>query len=254
MISKTRLLLGKSIPFEEGFFVKQPTIDEISEMEEGVFDNYVAPFVITIDSLFEDEEEAEKVKAEFTIFQLFFHKIDDTKHLMDSVFGGRNTLDFLKEVLSFFLDVDESAITILPNRKRIAISDNGREIVIDDEKYNKLRGIIQKVLSREDIEVERPPKNMTGRQKDIWVKLQAGRKRRDQREALSTADIINIVSFGGHYHIPFRDVLDMTYFQLRKAFGNIISRDNFDLSMGYKLSQKFDVKDDVKHWSKDFKV
>lgn len=253
-MDKTRLLLGKPIPFSEGFEVKQPTVEEITMMGEGKFDNYVAPFILTIDALFENEEEAKKIKSEFTLFQLFFHKIDDTKHLLDSVFGGRNALEFIREVLAFFLDIDESAITILSNRKKFAISDNGRELVIDDLAFNKLREIVQKIVSREDVEVERPPKDMTERQKDIWVKLQAGRKRREKRDAMVMADIINIVWMGGRAYIPLNEVMSMTYFQLRKAYGNIISRDNFDLSMGYKLSQKFDVKDDVKHWAKEFKV
>ena len=253
-MNKTRLLLGKSIPFTEGFEVKQPTIDEVAMMEEGEFDNYVAPFILTIDSLFDNEEEAEKIKSEFTLFQLFFHKIDDTKHLLDSVFGGRNTLEFIRDVLAFFLDIDKSSITILEKRKKFAIQDEGRELVIDDMNFDKLRRIVQAIVSREDVEVERPPKNMTSRQKDIWTKLQAGRKRREKREAMSMADIINIVWMGGRSYISLEDVSKMTYFQLRKAYGNTITRDNFDMSMGYKLSQKFDVKDEVKHWAKDFKV
>lgn len=253
-MNKTRLILGKSIPLSEGFEVKQPTMEEISLMDEGLFDSYLTPFVLTIDALFENEEEAENIRSKHTIFQLFFHKIDESKYLLDSVVGGRNSLEFLKEAIAFFLDIDESKITILKHRKRFAVSDGDRELIIDDGMYDKLRKVIQFITSREDVEVERPPKNMTDRQKDIWLKLQKGRKRREQREAITMADMINIVALGGRSHIPFNEITKMTYYQFRRAYASIIARDNFELSMGYKLSQKFDVKDEVRHWSKDFKV
>lgn len=253
-MNKTRLILGKSLPLADGFEIRQTTMDEIALMDEGLFDSYLAPFVLTIDALFENEEEADKIRSQFTMFQLFFHKVDESKYLLDSVFGGRNSLEFLSEVIAFFLDIDVSNITILHNRKKFAISDGERELVVDDEMYNKLRKMIQFMTSREDVEIERPPKNMTDRQKDIWTKLQAGRKRREQREALSIADMVNIVALGGRSYISFGDIGKMTYYQFRRAYTSVIARDNFDLSMGYKLSQKFDVKDEVRHWAKDFKV
>lgn len=252
-MSKTLLILGKEIPFMNGFNVRQLSIEEIASMGDGVFESYLIPYVLTIDALFDSEEEAEKVKANRTMFQLFFQQTAEGL-LLDSVFGGRNTLEFVKSTIALFLGIEESKITILKNRNKFAIQDGSRELLLDDESYSKLREIIQMMHSREDVEVERPPKDMTERQQDIWKKLQEGRKRRQSRESLKLGDIINLVAFGGNSYIPFDAIARMTYFQLYRAYKNVMSRDSYELGMSYKLSQKFDYKDEVKHWAKDFKL
>jgi hypothetical protein len=95
---------------------------------------------------------------------------------------------------------------------------------------------------------------MNKRQKDIWFKLQKGRKRSAERNAIYLQDMVNFISFGGNSYISTEQIDNMTYYYLQNAYKSVVGMDAFNLGMGYKLSQKFDVKDDIKHWTETIKI
>jgi hypothetical protein len=168
--------------------------------------------------------------------------------VLDSVFGGKSALGVLKDSLSYFLQTDDIEFLII--RKKIRIG----KYLMDKKEFMELRQMIQDVCNKKDMEVEKPPKNMTKRQKDIWLKLQKGRRRSADKNAIYLQDMINYVSFGGTTYIPFDQIDGMTYYQFGNAYKSIMGVDAFHIGMGYKLSQKFDVKDDIKHWTEALKI
>lgn len=252
MIDKLKLLMGRPIPcFEEGnIFAYQPIIKSIVDIGEDVFQSYITPYVITSESIFNGLENENELIEQFHIFDLFFLKDEHGNCPLDkAVFNGKKSLDVLRESLSYFIRTNN--IDILFNRKKIIIDNS---YLIDKNEFIRLRRIIQEIVGRGDIEFEKTPKNMTKRQKDIWLKLQKGRRRKAERNAIYLQDIINFTSFGGKTYIPPREIEQMTYFQLMNAYQSIVGIESYEIGMQYKLSQKYDVKDNVKHWTETIKI
>lgn len=242
--------MGKDIPVSEehNIAVRQPRISEVVDMGEEKLNQVILPFILNTDIIFGNSDKEEELNAQFDIFDLFFVETEDGKMLLDNILGER-TIDALVESLKYFLDVEE--VRVLSKRKKIVINN---AYLIDAEQFRIIRKVVQEVMNRKEIEVEKPPKNMSERQRDIWIKLQRGRKRSAEKNALHLQDIINYTSFGGSYYISFNEIENMTYYQLQNAYKSVIGKDSFDIGMGYKLSQKFDVKDEIKHWTDSLKI
>lgn len=235
---------------EHDIYVRQPRVSDIVDLGEDYFHRLATTFTITTESLFAGAENEDELIEKFKIFDLFFLKGSNGKTILDdSVFNGKQAIEVLQESLSLFLNVDE--FMVLENRRKIVVNNS---YIIDINEFNKIRKIVQDILGRKDIEIERAPKEMSKRQEDIWRKLQRGRRRKSKRDAVYMQDIINFTSFGGSSYIPLTEIDKMTYFQLHNAYKSIIGKDAYLAGMQYKLSQKFDVKDEVKHWSETIKI
>lgn len=239
-----RLFFGKPIPLDDKVSVTQPKLDEIIELDDK-YEKYLSPFILTMESLFEDEEIIES----YDLFDLFFEKNEgqDT-YLLQGVFNG-NPIEVLSESIKFF--TGQEVTKVLENRKKIVIGDS---YIVDKIKFKDLRAIIQAISGRKDIVVEKMPKGLSERRQDIWKKLHEGRKRKAQREAMKLEDIANVVSYGGKSYIPLQQILDMTYYTFLNAYKSILDIDSYYISLEYKVSQKYEFKDDLVHWSKSLKV
>jgi hypothetical protein len=248
-VDKLKLYMGRPILVnkEHDIYVHQPLIKDVVDIGESGQNDFVLPYIMTAESVFNGVENEEELIEKFHFFDLFFIELENGGTLLDNVFG-RDARELLIDSLRYFLKVSE--VRVLVKRKKL-IADG---YLIDSKEFDKIRKIVQEVVGREDIEVEKPPKNMTQRQKDIWIKLQKGRRRTADRNAVYLQDIINFVSFGGNSYIPVEQIDRMTYFYLQNAYKSIVGMDAYNMGMQYKLSQKYDVKEDVKHWTESLKV
>lgn len=249
-MDKLKLLMGRSILLdkEHEIYVRQPLISEIVDMGENGFNELVMPFILTSEAVFNGLEQEEELVNKFDIYDMFFTQVEDNVYVLDNVFGGKSALGVLESGLSYFLQIDD--IEFLIHRKKIRIG----SYLVGKQEFMNLRKVIQGVTNKRDMQVEKPPKNMTKRQKDIWFKLQKGRRRRAEKDAIYLQDMINYVSFGGTTYIPIEQIDKMTYYQFQNSYKSIMGIDSFHIGMGYKLSQKFDVKDDIKHWTESLKI
>ncbi|MCY7911099.1 AMP-binding protein [Bacillus inaquosorum] len=230
--------------------VHHPIMSEIIDLGEEEFQKMVIPFILTTDAVFAGAENIDELNSKFHIYDLFFLEDEKGKTILDdTVFDGKNALEVLCESLSFFLRTDE----ILPLKIRRKIGVKG-SYVIDSKEFDLIRKAVQAILGRGDIEFEKPPKNMSKRQRDIWMKLQKGRRRRAEKEAVYLQDIINYVQFGGRSFIPDKDIEEMTYYKLHNAYRSIMGVDSYLTGLQYKLSQKFDIKEEIKHWAETIKI
>lgn len=244
--------MGRPILVDEDSqtYVYQPSMKEVVDMGEDLFQSLIMPYILTTDAVFTGADNEEELVRKWSIFELFFLKGDEGTTILDkAVFNSEGALEVLKHSLSYFLRADD--IKVLEKRQKIVVN---KSYLIDKNEFENLRKVIQGVLGRKDIEVEKPPKNMTKRQKDIWEKLQKGRRRKAEKDAVHLQDIANYVSFGGTSYIAPREIDEMTYFQFYNAYKSIIGMDTYRTAMQYKLSEKFDVKDDIKHWLETLKI
>ena len=232
---------------ESKTYVHQPKVGEVVDIGEDYFNTLLMPYLITAESIFGGMENEEELISKFNVFDLFFIETEDGQYLLDNVLG--DTMGILEESMRFFLKAD--SIRFLKNRKKIIINDS---YLISIEEFSVIRKIIQGVCNRSDVEVEKAPKGMTDRQKDIWNKIQKGRRRTAEKNALYMQDLINYVQWGGSSFISYDSIDKLTVYQLQNAYKAVMGIDAFHMGMGYKLSQKFEVKEDIKHWTDSLKI
>ncbi|MDI0267187.1 hypothetical protein QIW52_14480, partial [Clostridioides difficile] len=79
------------------------------------------------------------------------------------------------------------------------------------------------------------------------------RKKRE-KEAYHLCDYINVVQNIDGY-VPIDVILKMTYWQLINVYKTKIQFKNYDESLGFARSFKYQVEaDKIKHWSKEIKI
>lgn len=250
MVDKLKLRMGKPLLInkEHDIYVHPPMMCDIVDMGEDEYSRLYLPFVLTKDSIFGNVENGDEISGKFNLLQMFFTKIDEKSYLLDGIFDN-DVLKSLEKSLSFFLKTDK--IKMLERQQKIVVNDF---FLIDDKEFENIRKAIQGVTAKKDLSVEKPPKNMTSRQKDVWRKLQKGRRRKANREAIHLQDIVNYVSFGGKSFISTSEIAKMSYYELDNAYKSIIGVDSYERNFKYQLSPKFDIKDKVDHWTDLLKI
>lgn len=181
-------------------------------------------------------------------FELYFKKSSEDKFILDALFDGTSALDKLKTSISYF--TGEEDVQVLHNMKQIVVAQNA---IIDNSNFEELRNIVKTMCFKEDIVVEHPPRNMSDRQRDIWEKLQKGRSRGSSSDETYLQDLINYVQMGDGY-IPLKEIRGMTMFEFRSICNMIIEKDSYRTALQYKTSFKFDMKDDISHWTTKAKI
>ena len=132
-------------------------------------------------------------------------------------------------------------LTLFCQCGNITMSDNtlhlydikNKDIIFDinNDNFNDISDIILLLTNKHKFVIEKPPENMSERQKDIWEKLQAGRKRDEEKNRLRIYDIINICEFGGNYHIPISEITNWTIWKLMNTYNSIVNIRNYDDSL-----------------------
>jgi len=249
-IDKLKLTMGRPFLVDEKTqtYVHHPIMKDIVDLGEDEYLNLCLPYILTKDAIFGNLENSKSLSEKYELLQLFFIKVNEDQRLLDGMFNG-NTMDYLKNSLSFFLKTDD--IRILERQQKIVIN---KEYLIDNSEFMRLRKVIQSVSDRSDIKVEKPPENMTERQRDIWTKLQKGRKRKSDKERVYIQDMINVVSFGGNSYISKDLIENMHYIELSNAYKAISQKDIYHTRLLHRISPKFESDDKFEHWFENLKI
>ena len=72
---------------------------------------------------------------------------------------------------------------------------------------------------------------MSDRQRDVWEKLQAGRKKENEKNAVHIYDILNICEFGGNYHIPIEEIEKWTLWKITNCYKARVNMKTYDDSL-----------------------
>ena len=233
------LRLGKDFDFE-GIKVKQPKVVDYAYKDEDYINSLCLPFLITSQVIDDDDI------SHYKPLEMFFLKDKEGNYVLDKIFGA-SAIDILCNSIS---ELTGEEVDFLENMEQIVIA---KKVLLTVENFEVLRQGIKLIYGKEDIEIEHPPRNMSERQLDIWIKLQNGRKRNATDDVLTIADYINIANCSLNY-IPIKDIEEMTLFQLFSVVKTILEIDSHDIALRYKTSYKFEIKDDVSHWSEKIKI
>lgn len=192
----------KPIKFND-ILIYQITLDDILDYDMEKYNMLLLPFLVDIDDLnISDEVRVEDLNI-FDILTL------------------EENLSILLNSISFFCKTDEIAFD---EQKQVLYIGNG---YIDKNNFADFAKIILESNSKQKTQKEKPPKHMTDKQKDIWEKLQAGRKRAMEKSQIDLADLINVCQFGGDYYIPMDDILQWTLWNISRCYKTIVGKSSF---------------------------
>lgn len=206
--------------------IQQPTLNTIlDDIGMDKYNELLIPFIIDMDFF----DFPDNIKEQYNIFDILTSDIN-IGQLLDSI--------------SVFCDVDKAGLDT--ENQRLYIGDNNG--YLDCNNFQEFTDIILKINSKIKPEKETPPKNMTAKQKDIWEKLQAGRKRQAEKNQIKLQDLINTCQFGGDYYIPMEDILNWTLWNISRCYQTILGKSGYkDAFSVYCVTGEKDLV--KKHWT-----
>ena len=175
-------------------------------MDYGIdeYNMLMLPFLLDIDDFgIEDETLIQNMN----IFDILLLQSDTATMLLNSI--------------SFFCKTDK--ISFDEQKGALYIGDG----YINRDNFAEFADIILKINAKQKIQKEKPPKDMTQKQREIWEKLRIGRQKRLEKSQIDLADLINICQFGGDYYITTTDVLGWTMFNITRCYKSILGKANF---------------------------
>lgn len=227
----TELVLQEPINFN-GLIIYQPIIRDIVKYGINEYNNLLLPYLVTIDMFRLSEEQ----KNNFKVFDLIILNQEILLNLLLS--------------LSILCKCQSQDINIIENSKLQYVI-KIKEFELNRDNFDEFADIILKIHAREKPKEDKLPDNP--RQRAVELKLREGRKRLDKKNEISFSDIINIVKYGGKYHISNDEIKEMTLWELMNAYkcklGMSHYEDSFDI---YLVSGNKDAIED--HWTKLLKV
>ena len=220
------LKIQEPIKFYDVCIIHQPSFKEILNYGIEEFEKLLFPYYINIDNLFDEITDEEK--EGLTNFDL----LCSSPELVSSLFLS----------LEFFCkdkpDVDEQGILF-----------EGFEGRLNRDSFDEFAEIILKICGREKPKKEKIPVFQNDRQRDIWEKLQEGRRRNAKNNEVKLEDIINYCEYGGRSYIPIEEIKKWTMWRIMNCYNSIIGvsayKDNFSI---YLVSGEKDLVEN-KHWT-----
>jgi hypothetical protein len=184
--------------------IYQTPLNDILDYDIEKYNMLILPFLVDIDDLNIPEE---ILIQDINIFDILVLNEENFSMLLNS--------------LSFFCKTNEISFD---EQKRILYIGDG---YIDRNNFADFSKIILETNSKQKATKEKPPKNMTEKQRDIWDKLQRGRQRALEKSQIDLADLINTCQFGGDYYIPLDDILQWTLWNITRCYKTILGKSNF---------------------------
>ena len=170
--------MGGDIVFDEKYYLDLITQDPI---------NYNG--LLIYQPSFEDIKKygIENYNQVFLVYRLTLDCFDlsekDGKNLFEDILlNDKSLLSCLSE--SLYLLTNASVIYLAEDMKSLKLKFNSKSenqedqyFIIDANNFDDICDIVLKINASQKIEIEKPPENMTPRQRDVWEKLQEGRRK-----------------------------------------------------------------------------
>ena len=177
----------------------------------NAFDNLLFPFLITKDCLNISDDEFEDID----LFE-------------DVVLKDKTMLSSIALILQLFCHSEE--VSKLGNQIILKFKDKNN-FVVTKNNFEDICQIIMKINGKQKIKIEKPPKNMSKRQRDVWEKLQIGRKKENEKNSVHIYDMINVCEFGGNYHIPIEEIEKWTLWKIMNCYKARVDIKTYDDSL-----------------------
>jgi len=226
---KLNLILQEPIDFY-GIPIQLITFEEIFKYGIDKFNQLLIPFSITIDLLENELSEEDKLKIKN----------------FDLVVSDKSIFQLLIQALQLFCKTDDIQFV----EEGIKIKDG----ILNRDNFDEFAIIILQICARERQTKERVPIFKNDLQRDIWTKLQEGRKREAKKNELKLEDVINIVQYGGKSFIPKEEIKKFTLWEMMNAYKTILGISNYQDSFSIYLISGEKSLVEGKHWTELIKI
>lgn len=203
MLNSVYLETQKPIKFNN-IIIYQISLNEILDYDMEKYNMLLLPFLVDIDDL--------NIPDEIQIQDM---------NIFDILTLNEANLSMLLDSISFFCKTNE--IGFDEQKQTLYIGDG----FIDRDNFIDFSKCILESNSKRKIKKEKPPKNMTDKQRDIWEKIQKGRQRAMEKAQVDLSDLINVCQFGGDYYIPMDDILNWTLWNISRCYKTILGKSSF---------------------------
>lgn len=227
------LEVQKEIKFNN-ITIYQTSLDEILEYGIEEYNMLMLPFLLDVDDFGDIVVDNDKLLENINIFDIL---------ILDE-----RTLTMLLNAISFFCKTNEISFD---EAKHILYVGDGH---IDKNNFAEFADIILQINAKQKIVKEKPPENMTQKQKEIWEKLQAGRERAMAKSQVDLADLINTCQFGGDYYIPIKDISQWTMWNISRCYKSILGKSNFRESFDIYCVTGENKLIENRHWTDLIKI
>lgn len=221
------------------------TINDLLILKEKGYNKFIYPYRLSLE-LFGVENSSTEVKT----FDLFF-----IRKKIKIIEGEEETiLDYLINSLEYIYKTEKKkkiaqVVPIQDNdfRKcKIIIRNEPHNIILHRDNFDKFAEIILNSCYEEKFKIEKPPIFKNDRQKDIYYKIQEGRKRKNKGQEIDINTIISIVM--SEYKKSKEDMRKMTLYELNTSFQSIIAKDTFNREYSKYLVGEDPKKLELTHW------
>lgn len=232
------LVLGMPISCGELGIIYQPTIEEL--VGYGDYISIFYPFMVS-KKLFAEEI---STSVELEDYDLLFLINPDGSLMLN---GNKNNslLEDLVTSLKFLYRTDK--VKLVFEEQRIEIDET---INITRNNYKMLCDIVLQMSQKERLEKEEELHFKSKRKKALHEKIERYRAETRRRNAILLGDMINTLLINTVRGFSYQEIKQMTMWQLYNNYSQIMSIDNHEQMMKYKVSEKYNVEDEIKHWSK----
>lgn len=240
--------------------VYQPTIEELIQLDMANLE-IINPFLILEKSYSQlCNKEFFDLKCKYDVISILDSNMATSEK--DSLEESKLLSNKIKKSLSILYKTDIKNIEYM-NKIKIGIL-----IKFDDKKKNAF-------ISREDFGLVSDlilemfcidKKNLFKDEEDKWIEntgserekkliehFKEKERKKREKEAYHLCDYINIVQNIDGY-VPINVILKMTYWQLINVYKTKIQFKNYNESLGFAWSFKYQTDAEIEHWSKKIKI
>lgn len=232
--------------------IYKPTIQDVLNFNgEEKYNDLIIPFLTTID-VFDIPDD---FKSGIKTFDLFFFRKQDGNFLLE--YKEKPMIEILIEALLFFFR-NEINLVFEPSNDTFGITigdkNNVEKIgVINRNNFDNVSDLILEINNIKRAEIEKPPENMSERQRDVYNKLMEGRKRKETKDKLTLYDIISVAQHGGKSFVPYKEIVTWTIPQLYNTYAINMNMEVFHREFD-KYCAGAELKDlDLRHWTERLK-
>ncbi|MCC0707290.1 hypothetical protein [Clostridioides sp. ES-S-0190-01] len=240
--------------------IYQPTIEELINSDMANLE-LVNPFLILEKSYSQlCNEESFELKCKYdTIPILDLMILTSRKNSSEKV---ELLSDKIKKSLSILYKTDIKNIEYMNNIKigiLIKSEDKKKNAFISREDFGLVSDLILEMFCIDKKNLENDEDKWienTGseRERKLIEHFKEKERKKREKEAYHLCDYINVVQNIDGY-VPIDVILKMTYWQLINVYKTKIQFKNYDESLGFARSFKYQVEaDKIKHWSKEIKI
>ncbi|MBY1968868.1 hypothetical protein KWW45_11750 [Clostridioides difficile] len=240
--------------------VYQPTIRELIELNMANLE-IVNPFLILEKSYSQlCNEESFELKCKYDTIPILDLMILTSKK--DSSEKVELLSDKIKKSLSILYKTNIKNIEYMNNIKTgilIKFDDKKKNAFISREDFGLVSDLILEMFcidkkNLKDDEDKWVENTGSEREKKLIEHFKEKERKKREKEAYHLCDYINIVQNIDGY-VSMDEILKMTYWQLINAYKTKIQFKNYNESLGYAWSFKYQTDmDKMKHWSKEIKI